>query len=149
LDARRREQERLDHESQSQPLSPVSPIVPSTPPAKTADEPFTQTPKVAYPVPLEPENAPPSPSVGTGRKGPSKQTIVFLAIAAVLMVGGLIYLAIRSSQSPPPRPAPFAAATPSPPVIATPTVEEKVPPTARWTFTLARRRPPVRSTPTG
>jgi hypothetical protein len=32
LDARRREQERLDHESQSQPLSPVSPIVPSTPP---------------------------------------------------------------------------------------------------------------------
>src|SRR5208337_3595476 len=48
---------------------------------------------------------------------------------AVLVVGGLIYLAIRASQSPPLQPAPVAAVTPNPPLIATPTVEEKAPPT--------------------
>jgi hypothetical protein len=50
-----------------------------------------------------------------------------LAIAAVLVVAGLIYLATRPSKLPPPQSAPIAAVTPSLPAIATPTVEEKAP----------------------
>ena len=49
--------------------------------------------------------------------------MAFLAIVAVLVVGGLIYLAIRASQSPPPQPAPVAVAIPSPSISATPTKE--------------------------
>ena len=132
LEAEQQDKERLEHESQAQP--PI-PVVPSTPAAKPeADKPSAQTPKVVYPLPPKPaeperEKPPPSSSDGTKGKSQSKQVIAILAIAAVLVVGGLIYLANRPSQSPPPQPAPVAAVTPSPPVIATPTVEEKVPPT--------------------
>ena len=82
----------------------------------------------------EHENLPPPSSGGIGRKSPSKQLIAFLAIVAVLLVAGLVYLAIRTSQSSP-KPAPIAAATPSPSVIATPTVEEKAQPTISATPT--------------
>jgi formylglycine-generating enzyme required for sulfatase activity len=87
------------------------------------------------PKPAEPEREkpPPSSSGGTGGKRPSKQVIAYLVIAAVLVAGGLIYLAFRASQSPSPQPAPIAAMTPSPPVIATPTVEAKAPPTPEVT----------------
>jgi hypothetical protein len=115
-DARLREQERLNHESQ-----PLNPVAPSTPPGKTeADEPFAESPKMVYRVPPEPEKPSPSSPGGTGGKNPSKQVIAFLAIAAVLIVGGLIYLAIRPSQSPPLQPA-QAPASPSLTVIAPPT----------------------------
>src|SRR5580704_17714563 len=86
-------------------------------------------PQSAKPVEPEREKPPPSSSGGTGGKTPSKQVIAFLAIAAVPVVGGLIYIAFKASQSPPPQPAPIAAVTPSPPAIATPTVEEKALPT--------------------
>jgi formylglycine-generating enzyme required for sulfatase activity len=138
-DARLREQERLNHESQ-----PLSPVVPSTPPGKTeADETFAESPKLVYPVPPDAEKPPPSSPGGTGGKNPSKQVIAFLAIAAFLIVGGLIYLAIRPSQSPPLQPAQASASPrmiviappapvttslpvsrPSPLVSATPTKEE-------------------------
>src|SRR5271165_5140835 len=112
-----------------QQAQPPTPVAPSTSPAKPeADKPSAETPKVVYPLPpkpAEPERGkpPPSSSGGTGGKRPSKQVIAFLAIAAVLVVGALIYLAIRASQSPPPQPAPVAA-IPSPSISATPTKEE-------------------------
>ncbi len=122
---------RVFKESVSDRIRPAAP-----PPAKpeTDKPPVEILPKVVYPLPPEPvepdrEKPPTSSSGGTGGKRPSKQVIAFLAIGAVLVVGGLIYLAIRASQSPPPQPAPVAAVTPSPPVIAIPTVEEKAPPT--------------------
>jgi TIR domain len=135
LEAERRqreEQERLEHEPQAQSPTPVAP---SAPPAKPeVDKPSAEILKVVYPQPAKPveperEKPPPSSSGGTGGKTPSKQVIAFLAIAAVLVVGGLIYLAFKASQSPPPQPAPIAAVTPSSSVIATPTVEEKARPT--------------------
>jgi ribose transport system substrate-binding protein len=131
----REEKERLEHEPQAQPPSPVAPVAPSPPPAKSeAANPSAETQKVVYPLPpkpAEPEREKPSPSSsgGTGGKSRSKQVIAFLAIAAVLVVAGLIYLANRASKSQPPQPAPIAAMTPSPPIIAAPTVEEKAPPT--------------------
>jgi formylglycine-generating enzyme required for sulfatase activity len=98
----------------------------STPSGKPeADKPSAETPKVVYPLapqPAEPKREkppPPSPS-GTGGKSLSKQLIAFLAVAAALLVGGLIYLAVRQSPSPPPQPAPVPA-SPSQTVIATPT----------------------------
>ena len=115
--------ERREHEPRAQPPSPVAP---STSPAKPeADKLSAEAPKVVSPLPpklAEPgREKPPQPSLGgTGGKRPSKQVIAFLAIAAVLVVGGLIYLAIRPSQSPPPQLAP-ASASPSQAVIATPT----------------------------
>ena len=136
----REERERLEHEPQSQPPSPVAA---SPPPAKSeAANPSAETQKVVYPLPpkpAEPEREkPPPPSAGrTGGKSPSKP-IAFLAIAAVLVVGGLIYLAFKASQSPPPQPAPIAAVTPSPPAIATPTVPVAV----------AIPSPSISSTPT-
>ena len=123
----REEKERLEHEPQAQLPSSAASVAPFAKPE--ADKPSAEIRKVVYPLPpksVEPErekSLPPS-SGGTGGKSPSNQVIVILAIAAVLVVGGLIYLAIRASQSPPPQPAPIAAATPSPPVIATPTVEK-------------------------
>ena len=115
--------ERREHEPRAQPPSPVAP---STSPGKPeADKLSVEPPKVVSPLPpklAEPgREKPPQPSLGgTGGKRPSKQVIAFLAIAAVLVVGGLIYLAIRPSQSPPPQLAP-ASASPSQAVIATPT----------------------------
>jgi formylglycine-generating enzyme required for sulfatase activity len=114
----------------------------STPSGKLeADKPATATPKVVSPFPPQPaepkpvepkpEKPPPSSSGGSGRKRLSKQLIIVLEVAAALLVGGLIYLAIRASQSPLPQPAPITAVTPSPPVIATPTVEEKALPTPK------------------
>src|SRR5271166_4950558 len=112
------EKERLEHESRAQPL-------PVTSSGKSKeDEPPDEMPKPVYPPapkPAEPEREKPQPR-GTGGKSPSKQLIAILAIAAVLVVGGLIYLANRPSQSPPPQPAP-ASASPSQAVIATPTKE--------------------------
>ena len=125
----REEKERLGHEPQAQPPSPVAP------PAKSeAADPSAETLNVVYPLPPKPaeperEKPPPPSAGGTGGKSPSKQLIAFLTIAAVLVVGGLIYLAFKASQSPPPQPAPIAAVTPSPPAIATPTVKEKALPT--------------------
>src|SRR5271165_999741 len=119
------EKERLEHESRAQPL----PVASSG--KSKEDEPPDEMPKPVYPPapkPAEPEREKPQPR-GTGGKTPSKQVIAFWAIAAVLVVGGLIYLAFKASQSPPPQPAPIAAVTPSPPAIATPTVKEKALPT--------------------
>jgi hypothetical protein len=53
-------------------------------------ESFGENPKVVYPVPPEPEKPPPPSSVEIGREGPPKQVIAPWAIAAVLIVGGLI-----------------------------------------------------------
>jgi hypothetical protein len=128
----REEKERVGHEPQAQPLAPGAP---STSPEKPeADKPSAETLKAFYPLPPKPadserEKPPPSSSGGTGGKSASKQVIAILAIVAVLVVGALIYLAIRGSQSPPPQPATIAAVTPSRPAIATPTVETKTPPT--------------------
>src|SRR5271165_2666190 len=138
LDARRREHEEqgwLEHEPQSQPPTPIVPVASSTSSVKPeSDKPSAETTKVVYPLspkPAEPEHEKPPPpsSGGTAGKSPSKQIISFLTTAAALVVGALIYFAIRASQSPPPQPAPVAAVTPSPPITATPTVEEKAPPT--------------------
>jgi TIR domain len=98
LDARRREQERSDQ----------------------AEEPFAETPKVVYPLPPVPEKPPPSGGTAGG-KSPSKQLIALSALAAVLIASGLIYLAIRQSQSPSPPPAPISAITPNPAGTAAPT----------------------------
>ena len=57
--------------------------------------PSAETPKVVYPPPPMPTE-----SGGTRGKSQLKQVVAYLAIAAVLVVGGLIYLAIRPSQSP-------------------------------------------------
>jgi hypothetical protein len=145
----REQKERLEHEPQAQPPRPVAalaPVAPSTFPAKPeADKPSTETPKVVYPLPPKPteperEKPPPSSSGGTGGKRPSKQVIAFLAIAAVLVVGALIYnlnslgivlalfllvvealiyLAIRAFHSRAP-----VSVIPSPSISATPTKEE-------------------------
>jgi hypothetical protein len=100
----REEQDRLEHVAQSQLPSPVAP---STPPAQPeADKAFAEPPKVVHPPPepCQPERmkSPPPLSGGTGGKSPSKQVIAFLVIAAVLVAAGLVYLATRASQSPPP-----------------------------------------------
>jgi hypothetical protein len=123
--------ERREGEPQSQPPSPVAA---SPPPAKSkAANPSAETQKVVYPLPpkpAEPEREKPPPPSAGGTGGKSSSTLIaFLTIAAVLVVGGLIYLAFKASQSPPPQPAPVAAVTPSSPAIATPTVEEKALPT--------------------
>jgi TPR repeat protein len=126
------EKERLEAEPRAPPPSSVAP---STPPAKPeATEPSVEIPKVVYPQAPKPveqgrEKPTASSSDVSKRKSPSKQVIAFLAIAAVLMIGGLNYFAIRPSQSPPPRPAPVAAALPSPKVITAAPVEEKAPTT--------------------
>ncbi len=107
----------------------------STPSGKLeVDKPATATPKVVSPLPPQPvepkpvepkpEKPPPSSSGGSGRKSLSKQLKIVLGVAAALLFGGLIYLAFRSSQSPPAQPSLVTAATPTP-VIATPPVEEK------------------------
>ena len=119
----RAEQERLEHGPQAQPPSEVAP---STTPAKPeADKLSSETPKVVYPLPPKPaepgREKPPKPSLGgTGGKRPSKQVIAFLTAAAVLLVGGLVYLTIKLHQPPSPQPAPVSA-SPSQVVIATST----------------------------
>jgi TIR domain len=116
------EKERLKAEPRAPPPSSVAP---STPPAKPeATEPSVEIPKVVYPLrpkPVEQGREKPTASSSdvSKRKSPSKQVIAFLAIAAVLVIWELNYFAIRPSQSPPPRPAPVAAAIPSPTVITT------------------------------
>ena len=95
----------------------------STPPGKPeADKPSAETPsKVVYPLPpqsteTKPEKPAASSSGGSGRKG--LRLIILLGVAAVLLVGGLIFLIIRPSPAPQPAPVP---ASPSQTVIATPT----------------------------
>jgi len=112
------------------------PVATLTPPAQPeADKPSAKTPKMVHPLPPkppEPERVkPPSPSSGgTGGKSSSKRVIAFSVIVAVPVVAGLIYLATRASQSPPPQPVPVAAVTPSPPVIATPLTPQPTTPTS-------------------
>jgi hypothetical protein len=147
---RRQHEEKLEDVPQSQLPSPAAPS--AYPAQPEADKPSAETPKVVHPLPPKPaesehDKLPPPSSGGIGRESPSKQLIAFLAIAAVLVVAGLIYLATRPSKSPPAQPAPIAAVTPSPPAMATPTVEEKVPikpqvavqPTAPVAEEMARR----------
>jgi hypothetical protein len=101
----REEKERLEHKPQAQLSGPVA--------LSEADKPSAETRKVVYPLaPKPPVSAREKPPTVLVKRNwsPSKQVIAFLAIAAVLMVGGLIYLAIRTSQS---RPSPSAIATPS------------------------------------
>jgi formylglycine-generating enzyme required for sulfatase activity len=97
-------------------------------------------------IPFPPSESPPSSvtigSGGTTRKSPSKDVISFLAIAAVLMVGGL-YLVIRLSQPPQPQPAP-PAASPSQAAIATPTPA----PTSSSPVGVARPSSSISLTPT-
>jgi Caspase domain/Sel1 repeat len=112
LDAERQEKKRLEHEARSRPL--VKP---------EAAKPSSETPKEVYPLPSKPTE----PGLEKPPR-PSKQVIIaVLAVAAVMVIGGLFYLANRPSQSPPPQPAPIAAVTPNPPAIATQTVEGKAP----------------------
>jgi formylglycine-generating enzyme required for sulfatase activity len=136
----RREAEGSGHEKeerlpQAQLPRPVAPTTAPTQPE--ADKPSAEAPKVIHPLPpkpSEPEHVnprPPSPG-GIGKKSPSKQ-ITFLAIAAVLVVAGLIYVVTRASHAPPLQTAQVAAVTPSPLVNATLTVEEKAPPTREVT----------------
>jgi formylglycine-generating enzyme required for sulfatase activity len=138
----RKSKERLEQEPQAQPHGPDAP---STPPAKPEAD--NEIPKVVYPLapkPAGPEcEKPPPPSSGrTEGKRPSKQVIAFLAMAAVVVVGGLIYLAIRPSQSPQPQPAP-PSASPSKAVIATPTPA----PTSSLPVGLALPSPSISLTP--
>jgi hypothetical protein len=137
------------------------PVAPSTAPVQPqADKPSAETPKVVHPVPpktAESKHEKPQPptSGATPGKSPSKQVIAFLAIPAVLVIAGLIYLATRVSQSPPPQPSSVVAVTPIPPVIATPTAEEKasstpevaVRPTTQPTASVAMAIPSPRSVP--
>ena len=106
---------------------PVTTLTPSAQPE--ADKPSAETPKVVHPLAPKPSAQervkPPSPSSGgIGKKSPSKQVIALLAIGAVLVVAGLIYLANRPSQSLPPQSAP-ASPSPSQAGIATLTKEDK------------------------
>jgi hypothetical protein len=167
LEAEQREKERLEAERRQTeeqnrqehvPQSLSSPIAPPTPPGiLEADKVSAETPKVVLPVPpksseLEREKPVPPSSGGIGRKSPSKQVITFLAVAAVLVVAGLIYVASQSQLE---RPAPTAAVTPSPAKIATPTVKEKAPltpqvavqPTAQPTAPVAMAIPSPSTTP--
>jgi hypothetical protein len=143
----REERGRLEHEPQSQPPSPVAPVALSTPPAKPeADKPSAEIPKVVYPPPPKPteperKKPPQSSSGGTDGKSPSKQVIALLAIAAVLVVGGLIYLAIRASQSPPSQRA--GPASPSQAAIATSTPA----PTSSPSVAIAIPSPSIGATP--
>ncbi len=108
-------------------ISDRSPLGPS--PAKPeVDKLPVEIPKGVYPLPskpteLEPEKLPPSSSGGSGGKSPSKQVIAVLTIAAVLVVGGLIYLAFKASQSPLHQSTPIAAVASRPLATATPSVE--------------------------
>src|SRR5208282_1355069 len=109
---------------------PVTTLTPSAQPE--ADKPSAETPKVVHPLAPKPSAQervkPPSPSSGgIGRKSPSKQVIALLAIAAVLMVGGLIYFAIRASQSPPPQSEQIPAVSPSPGALTTPAQVATIP----------------------
>jgi hypothetical protein len=122
-------EERLEHVPQSQLSSPIAP--PTSPAQPEADKAPAETPKVVHPVPpklgeSEAKKPPPDSSVTTPEKSPSKRAIAFLAAAAGLVVAVLIYLAFPWQSQ---RPAPVVAVTPSSPVIATPTAEEKAPPT--------------------
>jgi hypothetical protein len=80
----------------------IRPMTPS--PAKPeAYKLYAETPKVVNPLPPNPtgpkhEKPPVSLSGGTGGRSPSKHVIAFIAIAAVLVLGGLIYLAVRLSH---------------------------------------------------
>jgi hypothetical protein len=127
----RAEDELSEHRLQPHPPIPVAIVAPSTPSAKPeVDKTFVKTPKMVYPLPSKPTKPEPvkpsaSWSGGTGGKGGSKQIVAFLAIAAALILGGLIYLAIRASHWPMSQPAKITASAPNPPVIATPTIEEK------------------------
>ncbi len=118
------EKERLEHEPQSPPLSLVASSIP--PANREANKPPVEIPKVVYPLAAKPAESergkPPPPSSGRiGGKTPSKQVVIaFFAIAAVLVVGGLIYLAIRPFQSPRSQPA-LPSASPSQAVTAIPT----------------------------
>jgi formylglycine-generating enzyme required for sulfatase activity len=113
----REEQERTGHQPNVQHPSPSVPVVQSKRPVKAEPEKSPdETPKFFYPLAksVEPERKErsPSPSVGIGRKSPSKQVIAFLAVAAVFVVGALAYLVVRASHPP----APVALAIPSPPI---------------------------------
>ena len=121
-------------------------IATSTPPAQPeSDKSSTETAKVVHPLPakaFKPDHVKPPPP---------KQRIAFLATAAVLVLAGVIYLAIVAFHSRPPPPqspsSPVPAVTPIPPVIVTPTVGEKVPPTPEVTVQ-PTTQPTARATPT-
>jgi hypothetical protein len=129
----RQEKERLEHESRMQPPA----VAPSTPSDRSkAQEAPGETLKV-YPLapkPVEPDEG--LPSSGAAGKSPLKQFIAFSAIAAFIVVCGvLVYLDIKEPHRQPPQPkqvgapvhqtTPFAAEAASVPLIsATPTKEE-------------------------
>jgi hypothetical protein len=121
---------RVFRESASDRIYPVTP-----PPAKPeAYKAPVEAPKAVYPLPpeaVEPERNKRLMfwSRSIGGKSPSNRVIVFLAIAALMMVGGLIYLVLRPSQSPPPPEVTLAstravmpAGTPAVPSVSTPAV---------------------------
>jgi hypothetical protein len=90
-----------------------------------ADKSSGEPTKLVHPLPpkaFKPDHEEPllPLSGGTAGKSPSKQEIAYLAITAVLVVAGLIYLATKASHPPSPSPPPLAAVTPSPATIATP-----------------------------
>ena len=120
--------EQQEHEPQSPP--PPGPSGYSAKPE--AAKPSAERSKAVYPLPsrsTEPKFRKPRLSWpgGIGGKSLSKQVVVSLAIATVLVVGGIIYLAIRSSQLTASRSARAASVTPGPTAIAAPTVEENAP----------------------
>jgi hypothetical protein len=126
LEVQRLRKERRERPEDKPQSPPPSSVALSTPRAKReAEKSSAETPKVVYPLSpksTEPdrEKPPPSSSGESGGKSPSKRVIAFLSIAAVLVVGGLIYLAIRPSESAPTQPV-ATSASPSHAAIPTPT----------------------------
>jgi formylglycine-generating enzyme required for sulfatase activity len=141
----REEQERIGHEPNAQHPSRSIPVVQSKPPVKPEpDKSPDESPKSVYPLPkpIEPKPKEHSPfsSVGIGRKSPSKQVVAFLAVAAVFVVGALLYLVVRASHSP----APVAVAIPSPSIA--PIALEKATTDHPWVNSLGMKFVPVAGT---
>jgi hypothetical protein len=97
----------------------------SIPPAQPKpDKPSAETRKVVYPLPpkpADPEREKSLPSLSGGTGGKRKQVIVFSAIAAVLVLAGLIFLAgehrqvaVSSSATSTPLPTTTPSSTPLP-----------------------------------
>jgi hypothetical protein len=105
--AQKEEQERLELEAESPPPGPVAPTL--NPQEPEASKPSAQTPKPVQPVlpkPGKPEQKKlaPSPSARTEGESLPRRLVAFLAIVAVLLVCGLVYLVTK-----PPIPTPSAA----------------------------------------
>jgi hypothetical protein len=111
---------RMFKQDASDRVRPTSAVPPSKP-----QPPVVESPKAAEPGLLKPreekveKSATPPVSGESGGKGPSKNIIALLAIAAVLMIVGLSYIVTRQSPLPTPTPEP-PSTSPSVAAITTP-----------------------------